>query len=419
MEQHQDYTFNAESLLDLPTYHEVDRSYGNHNPPVIIYRLFACGYLLYLMSNFQYDTYCYLFLVIAALLAITRLVQWRQNRNGNIDYKRMLASNNGKPPHNILSFAEDGIHQLNTDTGNSRVMAYGDVQSLFETKNQLILILKYRMILPITKSTLTGGTKEAFITFLKSHCPKLKKKRLHQGMIGKITEILFMVLLTVGLVLAIGQLSGLNGRITSNMRYQEIALELEELGITGSTPELLDELEALHEEYTAAGYTYDKTTDLLCWLGMGEYDEETWEWTPSTNGVYWFDAEVLNLESIYTDFLRGVSALDSSELDFANIQEDITQVDFEHGTGIQSASFDWQGQRYTLEANVMNDWFDISAAKQLNSIICSHSSGEQLYFAFDGGQGYLVFYADTKWVKAFEFKTGIKLYSDIDFYTNS
>ena len=52
-----------------------------------------------------------------------------------------------------------------------------------------------------------------------------------------------------------------------------------------------------------------RTTSLLSLLGSGTTDFSTLNWSPSTNGVYAFDAEVSGLDEMYTNFLRGVSAL--------------------------------------------------------------------------------------------------------------
>ena len=77
----------------------------------------------------------------------------------------------------------------------------------------------------------------------------------------------------------------------------------------------------------------DKAADLLTVLGDGEYDFENMTWTPDENGVYAFDAEVFNVDKVYTDFLTGISSLDKEELDFKNIQEDTSQMNWEEGTG--------------------------------------------------------------------------------------
>ena len=56
--------------------------------------------------------------------------------------------------------------------------------------------------------------------------------------------------------------------------------------------------------------------------GMGKWDEETGEWSPTSQDVYAFDAEVMDIERMYTHFLRGVQALVSyTHLDVYKRQE--------------------------------------------------------------------------------------------------
>ena len=53
---------------------------------------------------------------------------------------------------------------------------------------------------------------------------------------------------------------------------------------------------------------------------------------PAANGVYSFDMEVLCEDTMYTEFLRSVSALSKGELVFENIEEDTSAVNWEEGT---------------------------------------------------------------------------------------
>lgn len=132
-------------------------------------------------------------------------------------------------------------------------------------------------------------------------------------------------------------------------------------------------------------------------------------WKPSENGVYAFDVEIFDVENMYTNFLIGVSYLDREELNFTNIVEDTSLVDWEDGTGSRSVSFDWNGQHFNIDAKVEGDWFDSSVADDLNRIIISQDIGKQLYFTSDGYQEGIVFYCDKEWANDFEKDTGLKL----------
>ena len=48
----------------------------------------------------------------------------------------------------------------------------------------------------------------------------------------------------------------------------------------------------------------------------------------------------------------------------------------------------------------------------LAELVQVENTGKQLYFAYDGGQGMLVFYSTPQWSEAFADATGIQLFDD-------
>jgi hypothetical protein len=207
---------------------------------------------------------------------------------------------------------------------------------------------------------------------------------------------------------------GLFDQLTSapknDMTCQEIVTMLEDLGITGADPEVLAEIEDYIAKYPDIyNSNVDKILDVLFCMGYDTYNAETGEWAPAANGVFYFDLECGSIDTMYTDFLRGVSALDP-ELDFENIQEDKSGANYELNKGKQAADFTWNGTSYRITGKVDYDWFDLGAADDLKNIIRDADTGKQLYFASDAGTGLIVFYRDAAWAKKFESTTGIKLY---------
>lgn len=148
---------------------------------------------------------------------------------------------------------------------------------------------------------------------------------------------------------------------------------------------------------------------LLSALGSGTYDHSEGTWQPGTNGVYSFDVEVYDLDHMYTHFLSGVSALDKEELDFKNIQEDTSGIDWEEGTGTRTVTFEWNGKTFCIEAAGMNDWFDMNAANALNQILIENGNGKRLFFTDDGYQECIIFYRDADWADSFRKETGLAL----------
>ena len=102
----------------------------------------------------------------------------------------------------------------------------------------------------------------------------------------------------------------------------EIGAVLKEFGINGITEEITQELEQ-SLSHLPPDILLSKTATLLMSL----------EDDPAANGVYSFDMEVLCEDTMYTEFLRSVSALSKGELVFENIEEDTSAVNWEEGTG--------------------------------------------------------------------------------------
>ncbi len=192
------------------------------------------------------------------------------------------------------------------------------------------------------------------------------------------------------------------------MTYAELAEIFEKYGISGTTPQIIEELEQA-DQIRPPEIELDKAAQLLTVLGRGDYDYEDMTWAPYENGVYAFDLEVFDVGKMYTDFLNGVSALDREELDFQEIQEDTSQVNWEEGTGKRTVTFLWENEPFTLETEENTDWFDMDVAYQLNQIIREHGKEKQLFFAGDGYQEIFVFYREKDWADAFSKATGLEL----------
>lgn len=363
-------------------------------------------------------------MILAVCLLLAAGITWICGRGGGVQYKRILSNSGGQPPRTVVTVSGEGIRTENTYNGNVNSFEFGRVRKIVETKNLLILMLEYRQGLIIDKRTLTGSSVEELKSYLLAACPNVKKKKVRTLQGARIREIFFGILVAVGLLMCLFQIVS-GGRLfggyvsqyggntvgkLNGLTYEEIGEKLEDLGIGGIRDETVDglqkEWDALPEEYRQYS---DKTVDLLTVLGYGTYDPETWAWSPSSSDVYAFDMEVLNVDSMYTDFLRGVAALGDGELDFTDLEENLDQVNWEQGTGKRTVSFTWNGESFRLNAEMVNDWFDVSVLDDLNGIIAPRRSGKQLYFAFDGGQMILVFYCDEAWADSFEDVTGISL----------
>ena len=191
------------------------------------------------------------------------------------------------------------------------------------------------------------------------------------------------------------------------MLYKELAIKLNHLGIMDIKDEMIERLQTEWDQETEEFKEYvSQVTLLLMELGCGYYDQETW--TPSSKYVYAFDMECFDVEAMYKYFFEGVAAIGDGDLDFYVIDENLDKVDWENGTGIRSITFQWNNHQYTLDAQVMNDWFDFSFADKLNQIIIKECSDKQLYFSIDE-QTIFVLYCDENWATSFVELTGMRL----------
>lgn len=422
-------THEFQSLIttDLPTYREFMSALLNTIASRTIIEWFAIVYLTaYILTISLSDPFNMLVLFTVVLL-IYGITKWT-NRGGGVAYKRMVSNNNGQIPRNIITIANGKLHVRNPDNGNTICFDFDQVRKISETKNLIVILLDLKQGIMLDKRTLTGGTQEEVLNYLLSNCPKLKRRKVKKDKGHVIRKRIILVLMVLGLILSAiqwisgGEAFGRYGYVTygetpgiaenpyHDMSYEEIRDNLESLGIEGITDEMVDMLQKEWDQYPEDYRLYlDKTANLLMLLGCGTYDTETWEWTPSSADVYAFDMEFLNVDTMYTEFLRGVAALGGGDLDFTNIEENLDKVDWENGTGSRSVKFEWRGTNGTLGAEMMNDWFDLNFADDLNILIAARCNGKQLYFGSDGYQMIYVFYCDPEWAASFEAATGMNL----------
>lgn len=198
------------------------------------------------------------------------------------------------------------------------------------------------------------------------------------------------------------------GGVEMEKSYKELSIIFRQYGLKGLSDELVYDYEQRYKELPSE-IEFNKAADLLTALGKSDIDYENTTWKPSENGVYAFDVEIFDVENMYKNFLIGVSYLDREELNFINIEEDTSLVDWEEGTGSRSISFDWNGQHFNINAEVEGDWFDSSVVDELNRIIKQQDTGKQLFFTSDGYQEGIVFYCDKEWADNFKKDTGLIL----------
>lgn len=412
--------FASELKADLPLFREfLDLSIDVYRRNAVVL-LFMIVMLLHCIANMSNSFYVVIFAFLGISFSLTYWLKRRKLKDGGVAYKQLLYQHEGQTPHQIIRFEEEQLIHQNLITGTERKTPYSQYVQLWESKNLLVLILDVNMYQLIDKRSITGGTSDELIAFLQKKCPNLKK-RVQTGRFCRFIRRLLWAVMVAGMVITLLTLfhipEKLSGQITNDMSCEEIAVALAEVGIV-IDPSTIDEMEAYGDgAWDLPGFHYEdhaKALYLLSWEGMGKYDYETWEWTPSTSGVYWFDMEVMDVSAIYTNFLRGLDAMDEN-LTFSNMFEDYSAADIENGTGIVTFSFDYQGEHYVLNAQYQYDWFDTNMLTQLGRILQQDSDAKSLWYTFDG-QGVLLYYGTAAEALALEQKTGIPFLDPVNQY---
>lgn len=136
---------------------------------------------------------------------------------------------------------------------------------------------------------------------------------------------------------------------------------------------------------------------------MGEYDFNSYTWTPTSSDVYAFDAEVFDIENMYALFLQGIKAIvpgfdcrDVTE----TLEENRTQPTLEErieaggriSEGTKTVSFMLKGHGYQKELDYYGDWFNEEAIAWINDVLEQEGFEGRLYDFFDGGQGIILIY---------------------------
>lgn len=388
--------FISDVTFDLETIRELDA----HMAPAWRRWLFR-GLAVFLMICVGWGMFAYpeSLKFYAGLFFIAYALSYFSNKDGGAHYRKLLEENGGHPRRNMISITDRGIHYWNPETHNTADAAFSEVKAITRTRHFLVLGLADGSHRLIDHSNVTGGTAEELEAFLLERCG-VERVRVRRD-----DSVIRRVLLWVMAIGFFWSFFGVYNGVAPEpkvMTYHEAAEVLKDLGIDAPEAEILDEL----EEYGASQWA---VTDLLYYAGAGEYDYETWEWTPAQSGVYTFDAEVFNVAAMYTDFLHGVAAMSGGALEFTDITEDNSMIDPEAGTGFKTVTFTYDGRQHTLRPEVMSDWFDAQFANDIAGIIGKTGDGRRLYFLYDGYQMVSVFYCDARWAKEFAKATGYTL----------
>lgn len=123
---------------------------------------------------------------------------------------------------------------------------------------------------------------------------------------------------------------------------------------------------------------------MLMYLGMGDYDWETFERTPVSDQIYAQDAEVYNVDQMYTEFLEGVDYI-IPDAEFLEIVEDLSGLTEESDffEGKRSVSFKCNGNLYQKELDSYGDWLNMDIISFVNEVLEKEGCMSQLRVVSD------------------------------------
>ena len=412
--------FKSHLIQDLPTHREFNRGFSQNTLIRIICLVWVIFCTLYMLTAMDTLYAVYVYLGVLVLWGVIAMIGWLVNRKGNIHYKRALSANFGQPPSQDFHFTDTAILSVKDGQPLPGGILYDQVKRVVETKNLLLLILPYRQAVIVSKANLEGGTQKEFLDFLRGKCPRWKRGKVAAGRLCRVLNWVWGITIAITAIVAICNFPGievskrLDGAAINTMSYEQVAEKLEPLGITGFDESMFGELDYYYSEYyTGLDYGYfHKSADLLAWVGMGDYDGDSGVWTPSSNGVFSPDYEPWIQETMYTDFLRGLDAMDPDTLEITDITEDTAGLDPKDWRGVITLSFTLDGDPHQLRLNSPGPWLDETAMMQIADIINTLDENKQLYFADDEGSGLLIFYRDAAWAEEFTRITGMHLVPD-------
>ncbi len=207
-------------------------------------------------------------------------------------------------------------------------------------------------------------------------------------------KILFLVIMLVLFVLGIVMLvippihGGDDGAalFDNDSEKKVMSMAIEQVRAFGIdlTDEKLKEMEnELKRDVSALS-----VTDILLWLGMGKYDYDTDQWTPRSNRVYAMDAEVYNVEKMYTLFLQGIQSI-VPDIKITDVREDLSKMTDEMKlprnpalppvNGKRTVSFVCNGHPYSIELDSQGDWFNFDMFTFMDKVLKKERCPFQVY----------------------------------------
>lgn len=375
----------------------------NHADSKGLARIGLCS-LLYLVGLMVLRNLGYLIYsgAIAAGYLIICAVSLSRRRK---EYRKTLERNNGNQPHLVTIADGAGVRCRNLNTGKEFALTNEEItQVICGTRFIHAGNADRSMLLSFKTDCMTEGDAEALKKHLSTEGRTIVTLRSVRW-INRLTVIVSVLYLLAALFFGamFASVTELPNMDVPPMDVRTAAALLEELGIEGITEDMILEIE--DSPYQAV----NAVPSLLSYVGWGDYDDETWEWTPSRNGVYAIDMEVFEISEMYSNVLTGIAALSDGELVFTDVTEGGGLYSMELGVGWKKVRFTFDGRSRTLRPFTVLDWLNTDFLNDVAKLVERSDTGKELYFLYDADTVFYVFYRDAAWAAEFEAATGYEL----------
>ena len=189
--------FSSNYTLDYKTYKEFSTGYIATRKSSIITLFVVLVWLILCIIYRDYQiviTFGVLFGIFAILIKV-------KGRN-KIQYKRYKSLNNNEDVETNIKIGKDKIVST-SKKGDVTTYEFSQITNIVETKNLIILKLKYNMGIILNKNNIEGGTKEELLEYLYSVCNNLKKKKVTNTKGWLILRRIMFGLLVITVILSV------------------------------------------------------------------------------------------------------------------------------------------------------------------------------------------------------------------------
>ncbi len=209
--------FKSNCKLDKANYKEFFEASVLNLKKIIIVSLFFIVASIYniIIGNFYYAIYFCVMELIVLFFFFIRL------KSSSYNYNRMLMGNNGLEYVRDITINSKGITIKKKEIKDETTYSFENIIGITESKNLILLNLKYNVAVIIDKNNLKGGTKEELFKYLFEVYPNIKKKKIKNAKTNKIVSLICFIITIITLIVSIVMLNNNSNYSNKLMKHLE------------------------------------------------------------------------------------------------------------------------------------------------------------------------------------------------------